>query len=245
MDVENAWESTCISLLGASVGPLRGFDSYLSRFVSRPRMEKCVANGKEIAVNPAFPKGARFISSGAANPAAALNINSIKDTDSAISAVSEAFLYSGDINLGNSSHLARSNMCINSSYVQDSERVFQSKFVSHSNMVRLGECIFGSANVSETKFAISSYETYQDSRLFECLRVYNSSDCYFSANLEGCQNCMFSFNLRNKSNRIGNLELSKEKFLLLKKKLQAEFAEEMKKKKSMISVLDICGGKNE
>ena len=59
--------------------------------------------------------------------------------------------------------------------------------------------------------------------------VMNSSDC------------MFCFNVRNKRNCIGNLELPREKYLAIKQKLTAEFAETLSKEHSLPNLLEIVG----
>ena len=74
------------------------------------------------------------------------------------------------------------------------------------------------------------------------MRVYMSSDCYYSANCENCSDCMFSFNLRNKRHTVGNVQLPREKYLGLKKKLVGEILGELLPRKRVISIAEILGG---
>jgi hypothetical protein len=63
---------------------------------------------------------------------------------------------------------------------------------------------------------------------------------YYSFNCISCSNCIFAFNLRSKRNVIGNLELPKDEYARLKKKLVAEMADELRRKKRLFSIADIA-----
>ena len=91
---------------------------------------------------------------------------------------------------------------------------------------------------------MKSFETYDDSRLFETVRVYESSDIIYSANLEACQNCLFCFNLRSKRRCIGNVELPDDEFNALKAKLQEDIRATLAAKKAAPSIMEIIGGKS-
>lgn len=59
------------------------------------------------------------------------------------------------------------------------------------------------------------YEVSIGSNLFKCFYcnyIYDSSECYFSINLQGCDHCVFSSNLRNKSYYAYNKPCTKEEF---------------------------------
>ncbi|VVB98146.1 Uncharacterised protein [uncultured archaeon] len=247
MDLETSWENTCKVLFGDGIGGLDEYDAYLSRHVKLPASGKSSISGKDIAVSSAVQKGAKFISNdempefeknAGSTP---FNINEIKDIDSAIGALGERFCYSGNIQLGNCAGISRSNKCIDAAFVNRSEYVYYSKYVSHSIMVRHSECVFGTVSTAEIKFGIKHFESWRSVRMLEAFRTYTSSDCYFVANVESCQNCLFSFNLRNQSNCIGNLKLEKEKFSALRDKLVADVRDTLRAKKSIPSIVDIVG----
>jgi hypothetical protein len=72
-----------------------------------------------------------------------------------------------------------------------------------------------------------------------------ASDSYYSASLEDCTNCLFTFNQRNKHYLIGNVPLAKDKYATLKAKLIGEIRDELKRKKSIPSVIQIISGKGD
>ncbi|MFA4983570.1 MAG: hypothetical protein WC588_05145 [Candidatus Micrarchaeia archaeon] len=76
---------------------------------------------------------------------------------------------------------------------------------------------------------------------FEASKCELSSGIYFSHGLAACHDCMFSFNLRGKRNRIGNLQLTKEKYAVLKHKLTGEMRELLKKDKCLPHICDMFG----
>lgn len=245
MDINDAWKDTCRVLLADEVGELDEFEAYLTQYVEQPQTRQSVLSHQPVMVSsPHFGKSARFISNDemaqyqkAAK--ALLHINEVKDLDSLCQALSDRFIYSGNIVIGNSSEVSLSDSCANSQFVQRSIRVFDSKFVAFSSDVRYGECIFGSDKVPASRFIISSSHTHKSIRCFECISVMICADCYYSAHLEDCQNCLFSFNQKNKRNLIGNLAFAPDEFIKLKSKLLGEMAESFKSKKSVLPLVDL------
>ncbi len=57
---------------------------------------------------------------------------------------------------------------------------------------------------------------------FYCKSCYNSSNIYFSVQLENCEECIRCYNLRNKKYCIDNKEYSKEEYYKLKEKILYE-----------------------
>jgi hypothetical protein len=247
--ISKAWESTCRVFLGRPVGGIETYEKYLQKYVMPCGVSKSALSGDEVVVTGNYAKGSKFIAGNEIQryapiiEQAKLNINEIKDIDSILRALSEHICYSGSDVLGNSSFVAHSNRIVDSSFVYKAHDVFYSKYVAHTYLSKYSEYIFGCESVGQgTHFAVKSFETWQDSRLFECVRVYLSSDIMYSANLEHCSDCLFSFNLRSKQRCIGNLALSQENYSKLKAKLQEEMAQELESKRALISILDIIGG---
>ncbi len=248
--INRAWESTSRIVLGGGVCPLQELEAYLSRYAEPCRIEKSALSGKPVTVFGNYPKGTRFIldeemgdyTKMAAN--AKLDINSIKDIDSAVWALSEVRLYAGNIVLGNSGFVTQSTRVVDSTNVFRSSDVIYSKNVAYTQIGKYSESIFGCVSAGKgTKFSIACAEMYETSRHFECYYVYTSSDIHYSANIENCQECLFCFNLRGKRRCVGNLELPKEKYDELKAKLLSEARELLRKKHSVPSIYDIIAGK--
>ncbi|MDD5337747.1 MAG: hypothetical protein PHS02_04660 [Candidatus ainarchaeum sp.] len=244
MDLNTAWKKTCTVLLGSDIGGLEQYKDYLGRYVEHSHLRKS-GEGKEIAVDGRICAQARvadYSDLADGKQDTQLNINEIKDIDSLIGAAKEHFVYSGNMWLGNCQGISKSNKCVDSFFVEESERVFYSKYVYRSSIVRNCEFVFGSVHAAEINFGMKNYETWRSVRTFEVFRLYTSSDCYFCANMDSCQNCLFCFNIKNSANCIGNLQLEQGRFLELKKKLVSEMRQELKDKKRLPSVFDIMGG---
>ncbi len=242
--INEAWKSTCRTLLGEEVGGLSDFEPYLSRHVEQMAERKSSYSGKGVFASERVCEGARFMSDDErpqySAAGAKLDINEIKDLDSLVFAAREKFVYSGNIVLGNSSGVEKSDRCADSVHVYKSRGIVDgSKFLAFSDQVRVSEYAFGTVLSGEVKSIIHSYEVYKTTRCMEGFYTWHSSDCYFTANLQGCRNCMFSFNLRNRSDTIGNLQLPKDKYVSLKKKLLAEIADELRRKKTIIGIAEL------
>lgn len=248
MGINEAWKATCRTLLGAEIGDLAPYGDYLSGGLDITLAErKSALSGKTTFISsPDMEKGAKFMDAGeigqyrAMTAKMGLDINQIKDLDSILAALSEKFYYAGSIKLGRFQEIEESDKCTDSSCVHHSQMVYEnSRFIGFSNMVRVNEYCFGATVPGESKFMICSYLGWRNARGFETLRTFSSSDCYYTANVDGSNNCMFSFNQRSKSHLIGNLKLPKDKYKQLKEKLVSEIRETLKAKKKVPHVFEI------
>lgn len=247
--INRAWESTCKVMLGKPIGKIDDYDSYLWRNVERYHLTKSAISGKEVVVTGGYKEGAMFISGEEIENYAKiigrekLDINKLKDIDSILEELGGKICYSGNDILGNSGQAALANRIVDSTFVYKAHDVFYSKYVTHTYLSKYSEYVFGCESVGKgTHFAVKSFETYDDARLWETVRVYESQDIIYSANLENCQNCLFCFNLRSKRRCIGNVELPQGKFEELKKKLQEDIRSTLEKKKAAPSIMEIVGG---
>lgn len=248
MGINEAWKSTCTTLLRGDVGELEDYGEYLKRYngISLREKESEVSGEKVVTASAEFCKDAKFISNEEIGGysriigSASLDVNEIKDIDSIVEALSGKLYYAGNIRLGNFRDITESDRCSDSLYVHCSQMVYEgSRYVAYSNMVRKCEYGFGVSMAGESSCMVKAYNFWKCSRCFEIFRVFNSSDCYFGSNLEGCTECMFSFNLRNRRNMIGNLALPKEKYASLKAKLVGEIRETLGKKKDLDGIVDL------
>ncbi|MBU0586623.1 hypothetical protein KJ780_03855 [Candidatus Micrarchaeota archaeon] len=248
MGIEEAWASTCKILLGDEIGEMEKYRNFLTEAISIPGIRKSALSGKEVvSASKNICSSAKFIRNDEQTEYSRLmkelklDINSIKDFDSIIAAISERAYYSGNIILGNSKEVVESDRCINSSYIHCSKEIYDSKYVAYSNSVRYGEYVFGSEPIGETKFLIKGFDTYKNTRTFNVMRAYVGSDLYYCGNIEGCNNCMFSFNLRNRNYLIGNTQYSKEEYHALKTKLVEDMHQILVGKKTLPTIMDIIG----
>lgn len=252
--INNAWKSACKIILGDEIGDLKDYADYLKRYNEPVIMRKSAITGKDVPVSSdRICKTAKIVSMEEIEEYLRmtkdfkLDINSIKDIDSLLEMCKEQFYYAGNVYLGTSSNVIESDRCIDSSFVYRSHEILENcKYVAFSTRTMGSEYNFGVTHGGKSKFIIRGYNPYITTRCMEILRTYDSSDIYFSANLENCQNCMFSFNLRSRNYTIGNLQLTNEKYSELKKKLLEEMREKLRKKKELPTLLEmISQGKNE
>jgi len=244
MDMDGAFKSTCRVLFGREIGALFRHKNYLSKLVDPPMEATSSFSGKPVFLSrPHYCKGAKFIDVEEIGKArSALSINYIKDVDSALSALSEKFAYCGNKNLGASVEVADSDMCNDCLGVLSSQNVISSKYVAYSNGVRESECVFGCMLGGEVGFSLHSQIFFFSKRCFDAYMCFHSTDVYSSFNCRNCQDVMFSFNQNSKRNMIGNLELPKEKYLELKKKLVSEIASELVAKGNFPTVFELAEG---
>ncbi len=243
ISLNKAWKSTCKVILGQEIGELKEYEAWLSEHQFPILKKKSSLSGKDVycAVTD-YGDDAKFISLDEANfdkKFEPLTINEIKDIDSVVQSVSERFQYCGNIVLGNSKFVEKSSDVQNSFYALGSNFIYDSEYVAYSSNCRGSKYLFGVVSDYGCSNLIRVFETYKQSRCIEAWKCYSSSDCYFSSCVQGSRDVMFSFNQRNKKNMIGNIELTKDKFIQLKDKLLAELVQELLRNKRLPSLMEM------
>lgn len=250
MDMEkekmgNAWRSACTSLLGSDVGPMDRYAGYLKSYVQQVKVSNSAISGKEVAFTGDYPSGIKVIANDEVGQYSGiisrvnLDMDDIKDIDSITEALREKICYTGNLFLGNSGGVSHSNRIVDSYFIYDSQEIFYSKYVAHSSILNYCTYSFGSESVGESNFVINGYEIFPCTGIMECVRIYDSSHCFYSANLENCIDCLYCFNLRSKTRCIGNIELPRERFQALKSKLLEDMRTTLRSKKELPSIVEI------
>ncbi|MDD5172393.1 MAG: hypothetical protein PHF60_05150 [Candidatus ainarchaeum sp.] len=247
--LDRAWKSTCKIVLGDEIGDLLEYRDYLKRYTDPMEVRKSSLSGVDVTISSGrFSEDARFLSNSEAAEydrklaAMPLDINSIKDLDSLVEAVSERVAYAGNIVLGNSSGVLRSHRVVNTHYALECQDIYDGKYVAYASSMRCPEYFFGGGLGGNAQFCIKSQENYKMVRCMETMHINVASDCYYSTSLENCSDCIFSFNQRSKHFLIGNLPLPKDKYLGLKGKLLAEIRDTLERDKSLVSIAEIVAG---
>ncbi|MCX8198280.1 MAG: hypothetical protein N3F07_03785 [Candidatus Micrarchaeota archaeon] len=242
MNLDKQFASTCRTLFGREIGGLSAYKDYLVGMVDAPMTAKSDVSGKQVFLSRHYYcKKARFIDIAEIPRAqAALSINEIKDMDLALNAISEKFAYCGSKNLGTSIDVVESDMCNDSIGVLSSMNVINSKYVAYSNGIRQSEAVFGCQLGGEVGFSIHSQIFFYSKRCFDAYLCFHSTDLYCCFNCRNCAEALFSFNQNSKRCMIGNLELPKEKYLALKRKLVGEIAEELEKKRKFPTIFELA-----
>ncbi len=247
--LNKAWKSTCKVLFGQEIGDMQDYEPWLLSGVEASRKETSSISGKDVYFGiDSYCKKGKFMGLDELDfgkKFEPLNINEVKDIDSIVEALQDRFYYTGNIVLGNSQFVEKASNIIDSSYVYNSTQLVDAKYIAHLCLSPEGEYCFGSNGAGVSRQCIKIYETYDCNRCFEIWNSRSCSDGYFTYNCDGCRETFFTFNSYAKKYAIGNLELTKEKYLELKKKLLEEIREELVSKKRLNSLMDIVEGAKE
>ena len=244
-ELNKRWKDTCRILLGGEVGELSDYAKWLYEGNGPRMVQKSEISGKEVVfVNPKYSKAARWVSFDEVDLEKRyppLSINEIKDIDSLLQAVSDRVVYAGGIVLGNSKFVEESSIITDCFYVLHTERVAFSKYVAYSTRGGYSDNIFGCYGFGNNHFIVKSSAITDSTRIFAVSKGSYSSDCYFSHGVDNCMDCVFCFNVKSKRHAIGNLELPRDRYDELKKKLVGEMRERLMKDKRLPLVFEIAG----
>ncbi len=234
--INEAWKDSCRVIFGKELGDLKEYKEWLSMDMESMNTKKSMVSGKDVCCAvPHYCEGAKFISLDEVDfnkRFEPLNINEIKDIDSIVEALQERFYYTGNVILANSRFVEESSNISNSFYMFHSNYASDSKYAAYSSYLRYSKCMFGVNEDALSSFVIRGFDLHRVSRGFEVWRTFSSNDCYYTYGVEDCNNVLFSFNTKSKKYVIGNLELSREKFASLKKKLLGEIIDGLEGKKN-------------
>jgi hypothetical protein len=243
MELESAFRTTCRVIFGEEIGSLKDFAPYFKELMMPYQMKKSCVSGKEVMVsNDFYPRDAKFASQDELPllKFPPLNVNEMKDIDSLFEAASERAVYCGNKLFGTNRDVKEADNCVDCFNVMHAHNVYNVKYGAYISTLRESEYVFGMGGFPKSRMAIRTWEGVGANRCFEAYYGTNLSDMYYAMNCVGCSNCIFAFNLRSKRNVIGNLELPKDRFMALKKKLLAEMAGGLRKNKRLFSLADIA-----
>ena len=238
-ELNKDWKATCRIVLGDEIGELKDFNGWLKDYIPEFGKRKSHVSGKDVVfARKDYCADASFISLDELKERAIepLTINEIKDIDSLAQAVSEKWEYAGSKEIGNSKFVEESDNIIDSQYVAESANIRKSSHIYSSYFANDGsKYVFGGNWVVNGEFLIKS-QGRNVKRTFDNNWSEDCSDAYFSFFNIGCSEIMFCFFQRNRRHAIGNLQLDREKYAGLKRKLLDEVVQELKKSKSFPSI---------
>ncbi len=250
--LNQAWKQTCKIVLGDEVGELSEYKPWLEEVFKEYSSPEYGPWKKEVSsaltekavyvFAPFYEKGAKFaeydlLKEKKIEP---LSLDEIKDIDSILEAWKERWCYKASVVLGKSYHVEESDSVFNSSFVLGSYAVAESSYVAYSIWVRNGgRYIFGSGGGPGFKFAIRSGYGAGFNRGMGTYFFANVSDVYFSHYIFDSSEVMFSFNQIGKHYIIGNLQLTKDKYMQTKAALLEQIRAELKAKKRFPSLMEL------
>lgn len=247
-ELEDSFSRVTELLLHKKLEGLEAYAPWLKKNVGSVSTEKSILSGEpvligEFSLSPVLPRN-KLITEEESLSAENLRIqeseaNSL-NLQTAQELLSNVALFPGEFHFGTNENVIECDTsgfaynCYRTSVARDARYVAYSWWPKDSNY------IFGSRIVHESSFCINCYDSTKLRCCFEVDSSRNCSGTYFSHNSENIQDGMFCFNAKNKIHSIGNTELEKEKYSLLKEKLLAELVEELEQKKEFrISIYNL------
>lgn len=240
-EIEKAFSQTAEILFGKKLGSMREYEKWLERHVKG----KIEGKKSKISSNIVYVPSVEFYRKLGENivtleeslllgekkvPEATLAKLSLANAGKAlegIKATTPEIIYSRNIGTTESSCYGPTQYCHKVRFT------WFSKFIAHTFWGRDSERLFGCANVAAgSAFCIKCYSSTKLIRCFEVNDSNNCADCYFCHNCEDLRDCMFCFNTKGKRYAIGNVELGREEYLKVKKRIQAQIATELERTKS-------------
>ena len=142
-------------------------------------------------------------------------------------------LYAPEAMVGKNIAVEKSSRYGFSSYCYYGETFVNSKYCAYCMWPRQSEYAFGCDYLFSSKFCIKCYRSENITRCFEVSHSIDCSDCYFCHNCENLQECMFCFNAKSLRYAVGNVEIGKEEYMKVKKRVLASIYEKIEKEKRL------------
>ncbi|HQT44867.1 MAG TPA: hypothetical protein PLO51_02735 [Candidatus Micrarchaeota archaeon] len=108
-----------------------------------------------------------------------------------------------------------------------------SKYIAYSYWTRTSDSLFGCSLCTDCSFSAKCYSSTKLTKCFEVNDSNRCSDSYFCHNCEDMSECMFCFNAKGKRYAIGNVEVGREKYMEIKRKVLASIWAELESAKSL------------
>ncbi|VVB57499.1 Uncharacterised protein [uncultured archaeon] len=245
-ELESSFTLTTKILLGKPLSGLEAYSAWLGQSVPLPYPAKSALSDKEVWVAPEqYFLGKRF------NPARIISMDEIgkiepqkvkapelegMDVTALVKkVVMPHAYYCGNFRYKTYMDVARASGTGDASHVDMVEDTYHNtKNVAYANCVLYeNQCVFGGHTLTYAQFCIHAYNCNSVVRCFELEGCNSCSDSYFCHNCEGLAECMFCFNSKSLRYAIGNVEVGKEKYMEIKKKVLEGIANELEKNKKL------------
>jgi hypothetical protein len=138
-----------------------------------------------------------------------------------------------DIREGKVENLIESTVTVDGSNCYKASAIVRSKYCSCGMWPKDSYNCFGFDTLFDSNFCLNCYHSQKLTRCFEMDNCKDCSDSMFCHNCEALTNCMFCFNTKAKRYAIGNVEVGKERYLEIRKKVMDEIAKRLEKDKKI------------
>jgi len=233
--VQEAFDKTAKLLFGAELGQLKAYVGWLSLKISPGRLVKSNSQTLYVADYGGILKLVpdklvipleSFDSIGAKKA----HLSEKETLASLLGKVGEFARYATDLKEGDNLDVVECTLYKNLVHGYHILGAFDNKCVACISWSDFNESLFGCYRTFYSKFSMHCYHSSKLSCCFEMDSCNSCSCSYFCHNCENLQDCMFCFNVKNLRHAIGNVQVGREKFLEMKKRLQAYLLKELKEK---------------
>lgn len=241
-ELEKAFASTTSVLLGKPLAGLSGYAPWLLKHIKGRVIErKSVVSGKPVYVcsvdffsglgdNVVTEEESIEVGKERKLEESRLDCLSVENAAKLLSGIStttpEAAIYK-NVGTKECTCYGPSHYCFQSTFC------WFAKLNAYGYWTKKSESVFGCANIMGCKFCIDCYGSTKLSRCFEVTDSNSCNDCYFCHNVENMSECMFCFNTKAKRYAIANVEIGREKYMRIKKRVLAQIHSELEETKEL------------
>ena len=224
--MENAFEKTALVLFGRSLKGLERYEKYLQQYIRKTTPGKSAMSRDPLVIADYarymdYPKN-RLLTEQEAEAAGKHMRIEERDLETfdfygARNWIKKiGFFYPG-LDHGEIDNIIESQASVYSTNCFRSMLNMYSKNCAYNFYELESESVFGCNSVRKSSFVIRCCLSAKLTRCFEMDSSRDCSDCYFCHNCENVRDSMFCFNTKNKRYAIGNTELPREEYLIVKK----------------------------
>lgn len=240
-DLEKAFQNITAVVLGKKLCNYQDYGAWLTENVSTNEYGESVLSGKKIYLPPfdfyrdikhniltideAYNiQGKKQLSGSELD---SLTFSNAKKSLQKLSTTTPNTIY------GENSNMSECDFYYNSHYCYKGCALNRCKYSLYSFWPRQSSYTIGCYYTFSSEFCIKCYNSENLTRCFEMSDCANCTDSIFCHNCENLNNCMFCFNVKAKRYAIANVEVGKEKYVEIRKKVLDEITNRLEKTKSL------------
>jgi len=235
--IDESFIHTSKLVLGKELSGMKKYAEWLSGNLPRYAKHKSIVSGRSVFVGDygkyfSIPKERMIKEDEAfrlvelANPISGIESITLENAHEFMENIA---FFSLDIYAGNNSNITDCQSYADSKNCFTCFPCVGNKNSAYNFWPRSSERVFGSSVLFDSSSCINCSQSVKLTRCFEVDSSRDCSDCYFCHNCENVHESMFCFNTKNKRYAIGNVELSKDKYIELKFRVLKEIINSLEK----------------
>ncbi len=250
--MEEAFSKTSMLVLGVKLSGLKGYSGWLSRRLKLGKAARSVFSKKEVFQGDYARyfevPSARIVQEDEALALAAALKPSLPPEKASLENAGELMrgisYMSLEIRDGANENIVNCMAYANSSNCFSCVPCVHAKNSAYNFWLRGSEHAFGCRALFDSSFCIHCYQSVKLTRCFELDSCRGCSDSYFCHNCENVHDSILCFNAKNLKYAVGNVELPREEYMEVKKKVLGSIGRGLlKDKSSSYSIYGMGAGK--